>query len=99
KIGGRVQDVHCAVWMQAREIFQPYVRELYKLRNKTRPSYDEGKAAIAKILLNALYGKFGSNSARERFWISRSVDEIRDKSLRYMCDAFKNLFVEDVFVY
>lgn len=99
RVNGVVLDVHCAVWGEAREIFYQYVKELYKFRDKSRADYDPGKAAIAKILLNSLYGKFGSNYDRERIWISPTVDEIEEKRLRDMCDHYKNLFVEDVFVY
>ena len=99
RIGGIVQDVHCAVWSEAREIFSRYVTELYKLRDKSRADYNPGSAGIAKILLNSLYGKFGSNYDRERIWISPTVDEIEEKRLRDMCDQYKNLFIEDVFVY
>jgi hypothetical protein len=99
RIGGTVQSVHCAVWTEAREIFASYVRELYKLRDKSRADYEPGRAGIAKILLNSLYGKFGSNFDRERIWISPTVEDIQDKQLRDMCDEYKNLFVEDVFVY
>lgn len=57
---------HDSVWIVAEPIFGEMVHELYAYRDKSRPGYDEALAYVAKILLNSLYGKFATNTLREK---------------------------------
>jgi hypothetical protein len=97
--GGSVEQIHSEIWFEASTILANYVRALYTFRDKSAPGYTEGRAALAKILLNSLYGKFGSNPDRESLWINPDEDEISDHDLRDMSDVYKSLFLEKVFVY
>jgi hypothetical protein len=99
RIGGTVREVHKAMWAEGNFIFNKYVKELYRLRDKKASDYSEGRAAIAKILLNALYGKFGTNYQREKIWIHPTAEEIRDKNMKHMLSDFAPLFTESVVSY
>lgn len=99
RIGGKVEQVHRAVWAEGNYIFAKYVRELYKFRDKNSKFYSEGKAAIAKILLNALYGKFGTNYLREKIWIHPTAEEILDHGMKHMLSDYAPLFLEEVVSY
>ncbi len=63
-VGGHIEAVGRVVWYGRRKIFDGFVKDLYKYRDKSRPDYDEGLAALAKLCLNAGYGKFGMNEER-----------------------------------
>jgi hypothetical protein len=56
------------VWYDAAPMFERFVRELYKYRDKSRPGYDEGLAEVVKIMLNATYGKFGMKTLRKKIY-------------------------------
>lgn len=99
RAGGRIIDITDGAWVAGSDDLADYVLTLYALRDKTKPGYNEGRAAIAKILLNSLYGKFGSAYDRESIWINPTADEIADKQLRDMCDRYRTLYLEDVFTY
>jgi DNA polymerase type B, organellar and viral len=98
-IGGTVKEVHRGAWIEGRRDLSDYVTALFALRDKSRPDYNEGLAAIAKILLNSLYGKFGSDYDRESIWINPTVEDITENGLRDCCDRYHTLFLEDVFAY
>jgi hypothetical protein len=51
-------------YYESKPIFAEYVEDIYRYRDKSRPDYDIGLDQIAKILLNALYGKFGMKTER-----------------------------------
>ena len=53
-------------WIDAGPIFSDYVDKLYSFRDKSRKGYDESLAYVAKIMLNSLYGKFATNTLREK---------------------------------
>ncbi len=55
-------------WYESGKIFEKFVTELYKYRDKSRPDYDEGLAEVVKIMLNATYGKFGMKTTRTKIY-------------------------------
>lgn len=77
-VNGHIVKVTKSVWYQKRPLFREFVETLYAYREKhtkeckgkkcglkhCRPGYDEGLAAICKLMLNSLYGKFGMREDR-----------------------------------
>jgi hypothetical protein len=76
--------VHDAIYFRTSDIFSRYVDRLYKLRDKSEPDYQLPLDRLAKILLNSLYGKFGSSAERETIHIRPSLDDIIDKNMQEM---------------
>lgn len=66
---------HHSKWIKARPIFQDFVRKLYRLRDNKEPDYNESVAYVAKIMLNSLYGKFATNTLREKIIYVGETDE------------------------
>jgi hypothetical protein len=98
---GQLQSIEelDSVYYLGRTIFADYVRELYQLRDKSRPDYDKSLDIIAKILLNSLYGKFGSNEEREAIHIRPTMDTIVKLGLLPMSSPVtSDAFVEKVSV-
>jgi DNA polymerase family B len=62
--GARVESVERVVWFRRKPIFRSMVDKLWTLRDKTLPTFDEALGALAKLMLNSLYGKFGMNEER-----------------------------------
>ena len=84
------------VWFRLSSVFAQYVRTLFTLRDKGLPSYDPTISAIAKVLGNAAYGKFGTNREREKIHLSPSVQEILDKGMRPLQGPFESpVYIED----
>lgn len=58
--------------------FKDYVRHFYELRKEAKARGDKAQDIFAKIFLNALYGKFGSNPAKYSEWIIASEGRLAD---------------------
>lgn len=58
-----------SVWYPSKPIFREYVTELYQYRDKSSALYDVGLAEVVKIMLNALYGKFGMKTKRRQIYL------------------------------
>lgn len=76
--------VHDAIYFRTADIFSTYVDRLYKLRDKSSLDYQLPLDKLAKILLNSLYGKFGSSADRETIHIRPSIDDVIDKQMQQM---------------
>jgi len=63
-VQGRITNVHKVVWFRKKPVFKHMVERLWSLRDKTREDYDEGLSAMAKLMGNSLYGKFGMKVER-----------------------------------
>jgi hypothetical protein len=72
-VGGKILSVGKVVWYTRKMLFGPMMRDLYQLRDKSRPDYDEGLSMLAKLLGNGLYGKFGMKTERETIVFARDV--------------------------
>lgn len=63
-VNGKIRNITRSVWYGRKTLFFDFVKELYAYRDKKSAKYDEGMALIAKLMMNALYGKFGMNEDR-----------------------------------
>ena len=72
-VGGTITAVHKVVWFRRKPVFVEMVDELWGLRDKTRPGYDEGLSALAKLMGNSLYGKFGMKQERTSVVFTQEV--------------------------
>lgn len=68
KMGGKVLSWGKSVWYPAIDLFSDMCITMFQFRDTSRPDYDEGLAYVAKILLNALYGKFGMKTLRTKLY-------------------------------
>lgn len=68
-VGCEIRKWKRSVWYEKGKLFDTYVKEIYWLRDKSNPEYKEGLAAIAKIMLNSLYGKFGMRTERKKLYL------------------------------
>jgi hypothetical protein len=75
---------HNAVYFRTCDIFSYYVDTLYRFRDKSKPDWDLSLDRIAKIFLNSLYGKFGSQEVRETIHIRPSFNDMVDKQMQQM---------------
>jgi hypothetical protein len=74
-VKGRIVEVKKVVWYRRKHLFSDMVAELYALRDKSLPDYDEGLSALAKLLGNSLYGKFGMKQDRTSIVFTREPRE------------------------
>lgn len=63
-VRGKIVSIQKSVWYEARPCFREMVERIYSYRDKKRPDYDQGLDAVAKLMLNSLYGKFGMQEVR-----------------------------------
>jgi hypothetical protein len=61
---GIVKCENCSEWAD----FAPYVRHWYGVRQAARAAGDGTTEAIAKLMLNSLYGKFGTRPVKYDEW-------------------------------
>ena len=47
----------CLVWDSSADVFGQYIEEFYKLKEESERSGNKVKRSIAKLMMNALYGK------------------------------------------
>lgn len=69
EVGCEIVEYKRSVWYPSKPIFKEFVLELYQYRDKKNPLYDEGLAEVVKIMLNALYGKFGMKTLRKQIYL------------------------------
>lgn len=74
-------DYHDSVYFKTDHIFDDYVDTLYAFRDKRKKDWSLPLDRVAKIGLNTLYGKFGSQEVRETIHISPSLDDVLDKQM------------------
>jgi hypothetical protein len=67
--GAQIARWKKSVWYEPVMLFRDYVEELYKYRDRSSPSYDQGLAEVVKIMLNATYGKFGMKTLRRKLYL------------------------------
>lgn len=68
EVGCKILKWHKSVWYEPVPLFAEFVQDLYRYRNKNHPDYDEGLAAVVKIMLNSSYGKFGQKTIRKKLY-------------------------------
>ena len=69
EVGGKIIEVHRSLWFEETSIFTEFVNTIYRYRDKSLPGWNAGMDWIAKIILNALYGKFAMHETRTRYVI------------------------------
>lgn len=74
-VQGRITNVKRVVWFRKKPVFKNMVETLWSLRDKTREDYDEGLSAMAKLMGNSLYGKFGMKVERTSVVFSHIPEE------------------------
>lgn len=73
-VGGHIQSVTKAVWFRKKPLFARMVDELWRLRDKRIEGFDEGLSALAKLMGNSLYGKFGMKQERTSVVFTQDVE-------------------------
>lgn len=69
--GARIDKIHTAHYFKTREIFKSYIDKLYALKqHATEPT-----RTIAKLLMNALYGKFGQTPRKKVYCLERMAPD------------------------
>ena len=68
EVGCTIKKWHTSVWYEPVKLFHDFVTDLYQYRDKSSDKYDEGLAAVVKIMLNSSYGKFGQKTLRKKMY-------------------------------
>jgi hypothetical protein len=66
--GCRIERFRSSCWFDPIPLFGEFVRELYQYRDKSRPDFNAALAAVAKLMLNSTYGKFGMKTLRQKIY-------------------------------
>jgi hypothetical protein len=82
-VGGEILSIKRVVWFGRRKVFHGMVAELWRLRDKSQPDWDEGLSALAKLMGNSLYGKFGMKEERQAIVIAKKTSKIGEC---FLCD-------------
>jgi len=69
--GAQIQTIHKGYYFKVRDIFKGYIEKLYALKQKA----SEPTRTIAKLLMNALYGKFGQNPKKKVYMTERNAPD------------------------
>lgn len=75
---GATANFKKSVWIKKRPLFNNYINDMYRYRDKSLDTYDEALSWTAKLMMNVLYGKFGTNEMRESVLILEDDEEIPD---------------------
>lgn len=95
-----INRVHASTYFVTDRIFDSYVDTLYRFRQKKNPDGTANPTwtlpldRVAKISLNSLYGKFGSQEVRESIHIRPTLEEVLAKGLEPMASTI----VPDCFI-
>lgn len=87
-VKGEIVHVEKVVWFKRQHLFVDMVDKLWGLRDKSRADYDEGLSALAKLLGNGLYGKFGMKQDRTTVVFARDVTNPEEEC--FLCGQAKN---------
>lgn len=90
KHGAKIEKVHEKIYYKTRILFGDFVDKLYWLRNKDNPNFEEATAKIAKLILNSLYGKFGSSVQREQIHVRPTIRDIASRHMVPMLSPITN---------
>lgn len=83
-VKGKVLKVHKVVWFRRVFLFRDMVDVLWALRDTRRPDFDEGLGALAKLMGNSTYGKFGMKQDRTQIVFRRHGVE---EGQCFLCDG------------
>lgn len=65
-------------WIKQGYIFNDFIESLFEYRDKDKKNYDESLSYISKIMMNSLYGKFATNTLRDKIIVVSKNDEAPD---------------------
>ena len=82
RVNGKIVEVHRSVWYEARPVFKSFVETFYALRQVAKKSGDAAMSELCKLLMNALYGKFGMRIERSTLVWHRLGDPPPAKNAR-----------------
>ena len=74
EVGCKIKKWYKSVWYKPVYLFKDFVSDLYEYRNKNNPKYDEGLAAVVKIMMNSAYGKFGMKTLRKTIYLGEDPE-------------------------
>ncbi len=78
---GWLRGVHALAWYRQAPLFARYVKYFHGLRLEYRRQGNGGYAAICKLLVNSLYGKFGQQGIRQEVIGECAVSDIWSQSV------------------
>ncbi|MGK2953689.1 MAG: DNA polymerase [Thiobacillus sp.] len=70
RVGGKILRTRKSVWFHNSQIFNSFIRAMYKFRDKRSPTWTKGMDFIAKIIMNSAYGKFAMREDRKKVLFS-----------------------------
>lgn len=77
ELGGGVISTRRAVYYPTKSFFREFVERLWAYRDKSRPDYNEGLSQLAKLMVNAVFGKTGMRPDRETTLFENRADPTR----------------------
>ena len=81
KHGATIVSATRAAYFRMGQPFDSYVKKLYAFRNKKAADWSALMDLIAKLLLNSLYGKFGSAKERELLHVRPRMEDVVEKHM------------------
>lgn len=94
--GCTIRRMGRSVWFRGKPIFTEFVKHWYSYRDKSSPNYSEAMAHVAKLLLNSLYGKMGTNEERDKLWFYPRESDFADHELTAIANAVDGVYTEKV---
>lgn len=94
--GCTVRGVRKSVWFRGKPLFKSFVEHWYAYRDKSSPHYSEAMAHVAKLLLNSLYGKMGTNEDRDKLWFYPREQDFLEHELTAIANAVDGVYTEQV---
>lgn len=88
---GLITGVYRAAWYKSAPIFRDYMNHWLKRKLACHEAGDTAGEAMAKLMLNSLYGKTGQRSHRWREWSEQTMRDIEHEfklPAGYLDDAF-----------
>lgn len=77
---GAKVEWHESYWIHANNVFTDFIEKMYRFRDKSREGYEEAIGYTAKIMMNSLYGKFATNTLRDKIVMIEPGEEPPEKS-------------------
>lgn len=87
KVGGRILKTYKSLWFETSPIFVRFIKQLYKFRDRKDPKWNEFLDFVAKICMNALYGKWAMKERRTKVVIHPSSPEGK-KCINFEADVW-----------
>jgi hypothetical protein len=66
EVNGEIVHVRRVAWIGRKRPFTDFMDQMWGLRDKTKPNFDEGLSALGKLFGNGSFGKYGQSEERKR---------------------------------